>query len=252
MLLLKSSIVAALLAATWPGEAAACGDPRECAHRAHCLESHSHGFPIVIDKAGSYRLCRNLTVPTADTTAILVTASDVTIDLGGFSIAGPTVCDGSSCSPSGEGKGVSAARISNLTVRNGTIRGMGSNGLEAGANARVEGVRVIGNGRHGIAVGTTCSLVGNLATRNGENGISGQEYCLVKDNVAHDNGSDGISAGCACSVVGNVATNNARSGIVTGGWTACISNTAAGNVDQQLAGCSAVPGSNVCNYAVCP
>ena len=39
------------------------------------------GFPVTISKAGSYRLSGNLTVPNKDTTAILIVADDVTLDL---------------------------------------------------------------------------------------------------------------------------------------------------------------------------
>src|SRR6266436_5075236 len=52
------------------------------------------GFPVTISLSGSYRLSGNFTVPNANTTAILITAHNVTIDLNGFSILGPTVCTG--------------------------------------------------------------------------------------------------------------------------------------------------------------
>src|SRR5712692_4005736 len=61
------------------------------------------GFPVTISVPGSYRLSGNLTVPDANTTAIQVTADNVTLDLNGFSIIGPTVCVGTSCSPTGTG-----------------------------------------------------------------------------------------------------------------------------------------------------
>src|SRR6266700_7689406 len=60
------------------------------------------GFPYTITQPGSYRLSGNLTVPDANTTAIQVMADNVTIDLNGFSIIGPMVCNGfpvTSCSP---------------------------------------------------------------------------------------------------------------------------------------------------------
>src|SRR3954463_6674651 len=50
------------------------------------------GFPVTISKPGSYRLAGNLTVPGADTSAIVITADAVTLDLNGFSIAGPLLC----------------------------------------------------------------------------------------------------------------------------------------------------------------
>ena len=52
------------------------------------------GFPVTISQARSYRLSGNLTVPDANTTAIFINAINVTIDLNGFSIIGPTVCVG--------------------------------------------------------------------------------------------------------------------------------------------------------------
>src|SRR5579863_4016947 len=51
-------------------------------------------FPIVICQSGSYRLSGNLTVP-ANTDGIDINADNVTLDLNGFSILGPTVCSGS-------------------------------------------------------------------------------------------------------------------------------------------------------------
>src|SRR6266446_3470936 len=78
------------------------------------------GFPVTISLAGSYRLSGNLTVPNANTTAILITADNVTIDLNGFSIIGPTVCSGSppvtSCSPTGTGHGVDGGTHDYITV----------------------------------------------------------------------------------------------------------------------------------------
>ena len=62
------------------------------------------GFPVIISLSGSYRLTGNLTVPNANTDAIDIVADNVTIDLNGFSIIGPVVCNGfgapvTSCSP---------------------------------------------------------------------------------------------------------------------------------------------------------
>ena len=53
------------------------------------LIGQTRSFPIIITKPGSYKLRTNLVVPDANTTAILVHADNVTIDLSGFSIIGP-------------------------------------------------------------------------------------------------------------------------------------------------------------------
>jgi len=79
------------------------------------------GFPVTISVSGSYRLSGNLTVPDANTTAILITAENVTIDLNGFSILGSTVCSGfpTSCSPTGSGHGITGGVVKNISVFNG-------------------------------------------------------------------------------------------------------------------------------------
>ena len=69
-------------------------------------------FPLVISASGSYRLKSNIVVPDANTTAISITADDVTLDLNGYTIKGPTVCSGepvTGCAPGGTGKGVSSS-----------------------------------------------------------------------------------------------------------------------------------------------
>src|SRR5512144_1730857 len=79
------------------------------------------GFPVTISQPGSYRLSGNLTVPDANTTAIDITSSDVTIDLNGFAIIGPTVCGGFpiACTPTGTGIGIHTFDSNRITVRNG-------------------------------------------------------------------------------------------------------------------------------------
>src|SRR5436309_3680687 len=92
------------------------------------------GFPVTISVSGSYRLSGNLTVPDANTTAILITAEDVAIDLNGFSILGSTVCSGfpTSCSPTGSGHGITGGAVKNISAFNGDIRGMGAGGIFIG------------------------------------------------------------------------------------------------------------------------
>src|SRR5438128_5584609 len=95
------------------------------------------GFPVTISLPGSYRLAGDLTVPDANTDAILITANNVTLDLNGFAILGPTACNRSGsggdgavvCAPTGNGNGVNGTQASNITVVNGTIRGMGHTGI---------------------------------------------------------------------------------------------------------------------------
>lgn len=93
------------------------------------------GFPVSISETGSYVLTSNLIVPDENTNAILLVTSsfvpiDVTIDLNGFTIQGPVVCNRDQgptvCPGGGSGDGVTSGSFNGLVrVRNGTIRGMG-------------------------------------------------------------------------------------------------------------------------------
>ncbi len=123
-------------------------------------------FPVTISQSGSYRLTSNLDVTDAsarpsgtlaeNTTAIQVTADNVTIDLNGFMIKGPTVCSGvpaTTCTPTGSGIGIEevGAAVGGAVV-NGTVQGMGSRGVMAGSHA--EKVRARNNGGDGISATT--------------------------------------------------------------------------------------------------
>ena len=118
------------------------------------------GFPYVISEPGSYILTGNLMVPDENTTAIEIEegVGSATIDLNGFAIIGPVVCTLNNsleldCSDSGDGVGVfqqgeiratnllnTSARMEAVTVRNGTIRGMGGDGVVIAGAGLVERV----------------------------------------------------------------------------------------------------------------
>src|SRR5579871_4440425 len=97
------------------------------------------GFPILICQSGSYRLSGNLSITTPDTSGILVSADNVTLDLNGFAITGPVACKPGTypvqCSGTtgvGVAFGVFAMfDFDNVTIRNGTVRGIDGDGIHA-------------------------------------------------------------------------------------------------------------------------
>jgi hypothetical protein len=187
------------------------------------------GFPVTISLPGSYRLSGNLTVPNANTTAISITASHVTIDLNGFSIIGPTVCIGApvtSCSPTGTGEGVSAAiGIKHITVSNGLIFGMGGIGIHiSGGAANIEKMHIESNGQAGIFI-VSSIVSGNLVNSNGNEGIVAN-LSTVTGNNSFDNHSTGISAICPSVIFGNTAYNNGVANIAGGAGCATSTNAA--------------------------
>jgi hypothetical protein len=85
-------------------------------------------------------------------TAIKVTANDVTIDLNGFAILGPAMCESDFASPpavtctnTGSGIGIEGGLLG-MIVYNGTVRGMGFTGISAAIHSNVERVHVFSNG----------------------------------------------------------------------------------------------------------
>ena len=85
------------------------------------------GFPITISVSGTYRLSGNLSVPPL-TSAIVMTVSNITLDLNGFSITTPTNPGGATDSMGQVvfGIGYHGPGIgSGFTIRNGVIEGFG-------------------------------------------------------------------------------------------------------------------------------
>ncbi len=210
-------------------------------------------FPIVISTPGSYRLKSNLTVPDANTTAISITADNVTLDLNGFSILGPTVCSGSpvtSCAPTGTGSGI-VGTGSNIAVRNGTVRGVGYRGIELmfTQGAVVDALRVRDNGSVGISLGDQCRAAGNTVTRNGSAGIIGGDECLMTGNVVLFNYGTGLHASEHSAMTGNLASHNGFEGIVVNGGTGVIvENVVADNGEEGIETAGGVVSRNTVEY----
>jgi hypothetical protein len=193
-------------------------------------------FPIIICQSGSYRLSSNLTVPNTTTGAIDITADNVTIDLNGFSILGPTVCSGSplTCSPNNgtsSGNGISSSNA-NIVVMNGQIKGMGINGISlTGTKSRVQNIQATSNFNHGIFVGdsslvSSCTVnsnggagifangsdvvTGNLVSFNFNGIISGNQAALISNNSVVSSLSVGIQVVCPSLISGNLVFLNAN------------------------------------------
>lgn len=218
------------------------------------------GYPVILTQPGSYRLTGNLTVSNANTIAISVRSSNVTLDLGGFAILGPVTCTGApvtSCSASGLGSGVtSTSNFRNIAVVNGSVRGMGLGGVVlSGPDSRIEGVQATENATVGLSTLRAGTFVHDTATANGGNGIDAGDDSVITGAVARDNAVDGIHCGNGCSVVGSsggangddgietlsggtvsqsAARGNGNDGIVVGAGSTVTGNTANGNAQDGL------------------
>jgi Right handed beta helix region len=199
------------------------------------------GPHFIISQPGSYYLTGNITVSTGD--AIVITAaSDVSIDLNGFTIAsalvgdndgtaikipggftrlivkngsirsGSTVpLDGSSATYAGFTNGIATPLTAPLAfgsealISGVHVHGCAANGIFAGKNSIVEHCTAKNNGGFGIAVYFS-SVTGCNVTNGGGYGIF-NEYGSITNCNASLNRSSGILANY-CAVVHCVAVGN--------------------------------------------
>jgi len=212
-----------------------------------------------ITQPGSYYLTGN-TAGLPGLSCIKIEASDVTIDLMGFSIIGtPTFVDG-----------IRTAGVrNNITIRNGSIFNFGGSGIDlteagAGNGFQIEGIKatnnsafgirvgadalvrncvVRGNGSEGLTVGASSVVVECAAQENGKNGISVGDGCSVMNSASHSNTEAGFSSASSCSFVACVAFQNGLSGITVslGMATDCVASF------NQIDGITAGGGCSITN-----
>lgn len=211
------------------------------------------GFPFVISQTGSYRLTGNLDVTDVtarppgmapeNTTAIRVQADNVTIDLNGFTIKGPCMLPAMTppCSPTGSGRGIDGTfNKVGVTVVNGTVRGMGNDGLNVPNQGLVERVHAFSNGASGI---TATTVTNCQADSNNASGVNGSR--TVTNCAATGNGQNGINSDVVTSCN---ATSNQSVGIVANLATGCV---ASGNGVFTISA-NGIKGQNLCDNSPCP
>jgi hypothetical protein len=227
-------------------------------------------FPITLSKSGSYILKKNL-IPPANTTAIEIQASNVSIDLNGFAIIGsPTVPNVWA---------IHQSSGSAVILRNGQVSGLC---IGLGQNALVEDVLALNcTSTDAIDVGPNSTVLRSQALNGHDSGIvcgSAGNNCLFADDVAAGNPINGITcigSGCnftrnttngngsistgngldcngsACLFNGNVSNNNLGYGISTFDHTsAATNNVLNGNGIAPIWEATSV-GNNLCNGSVC-
>jgi hypothetical protein len=196
------------------------------------------GALSVISRPGSYVISRDV-VNNSRTGAntILITTSDVVLDLQGFSI----ISTGSNT-----GAGVDATGQTNIVIRDGIITGFGGPAVITGANSNISGITATGNSTTASTGAAIQAGMGSVISQNVVNGSTGS-------------GNGGISCGIGCLVQNNVIQGNAGPGItlsdLTGGYRSNVmqgnSNNTVGTSGQVSGGTSMPPMSNLCNGTTC-
>ncbi len=190
-------------------------------------------LPYVITESGSYCLTQNLTHTDRYTNAIVVDANNVTIDLGGYSLIGPTTSYNETCC------GIFMDMHSNIEIRNGTITNFPNRGIFSdnsgdtlgSAGIRIISVRVTRTGAEGIVLWGFHHTVMNCTVTNtqleldqGYGGITCHSLSLVTGNVVARHNIVGILTGSGCTVRGNTISECSY-GIIPGDGCSIIDNT---------------------------
>jgi parallel beta helix pectate lyase-like protein len=103
-----------------------------------------NSVPTTINSPGVYCLDRHLGTGLTSGAAITIASDDVTLDLGGFTLAG-------TADPASTAIGIHAVGRQNVTIRDGTVRGFEEGiSLSGGSNNLVERIRAVGNQLRGI------------------------------------------------------------------------------------------------------
>ena len=208
------------------------------------------GFPVTISVGGSYRLASNLVV-TSLVNGIEVRANEVSIDMGGFTLAG-----------SGAGRNGITSFNRTLRISNGNVRGFLNDGIRSVATfLTVDRMIVTGNGRHGVNADDTgatpeavsfASVTDSRITNNISSGVTCTNHCLVENSILSLNQASGIFfEGKGGMALGNVVTSNGFYGIFFGQQGGAGNNTVLDNGSVEISGSYIAMQPNACSPA-CP
>ncbi len=162
---------------------------------------------FAITQAGSYYLTGPVS-GAAGRHGIHVTASNVRIDLAGFSMTGI----------GGSADGVFLDGVSNITIIDGQLSGWGGSGIDgAGANGRIENVRVETCGADGISINTGSQVINCTASSCGASGFSSSNEVIFNNCVAGGNVLHGFQAGTNSILKGCISRLNGGAGIANSG-----------------------------------
>ena len=155
-------------------------EPRTIVNAANTPGNATNSFNI--GKSGSYYLTENI-LGAAGKNGISIEASGVVLDLNGFALEGVP--------GSLHGININAATVSGITVRNGTIRLWGGDGIASGAagggfNVLFQALHVLNNGGNGLsalrAAITDCAVDGHGSGYGISVSESSVANCVVTGN----------------------------------------------------------------------
>ena len=172
-----------------------------------------------IVEPGSYYLTGNINLTGNNLDGITIDASNVTLDLNGYTLSGgPNTDDGIFILGDEE----------NIVIKNGIVENWGGDGINA-INA------------------DQCIFIDLNVRNNGDDGLVGDFNCLIYRCAAEGNGLDGLEADDGSVIANSTAQNNADNGIQVSEGGIVINCTSFNNIRD---GIDAGAGSRVENCNV--
>ena len=196
-----------------------------------------------ITQPGSYYLTGNIT-GVVGKHGIEIAASGVTLDLNGFDLVGVPGM--------GAFDGVSVVNggVGNVTVRNGSVRNWGDEGIDLSIAliSRIDGVLATANLGNGIHVGNGGTVSNCTAFSNSGDGIANGSSCVVSNCAVFDNSGVGIRASIGTSSITEcLVSGNAGGGISVGNHCTIARCTVRGNaLDGILCASACLIVDNLC------
>lgn len=209
------------------------------------------GYPVTLDRPGSYRLTGDL-APTGSPAAVVgLIASGISLDLNGFTISGEDTDEAAAT------VGIRAQTNRRYArVANGFVRATG--GVWAvllDSESQVSNLTIVDNAGVGINCNLNCTVTDSHIAHNGGGGITVNHNAILTGNKIVRNDGDGIVAEIPALIKNNLVNANAGSGIVTlGGLIAnnlVLGNARHGvNADRPQPGIVTAPATIIGNHVV--
>jgi hypothetical protein len=214
------------------------------------IDPRQSGFslPYTINTSGSYYLAANVTA-SGSSAGIIIGASNVTVDLNGFTLAG---------GGSGSVAGIQIVS-SGACIRNGTITGWTRGGINASGTgqsalyASLQNLIVTGNSGAATDAAVTVSegsrIQGCVVSNNSTvTGILTANACVITDCAVVNNGGVGVSLTQACSMANCSVELSGNDGVlIQSGVTAIANCSVIGNTGNGIE----VQGVGACSLSHC-
>ena len=158
------------------------------AHAQTKIAKPASGGTLVISKSGSYFLAANYTSALPVASIISITASNVTINLNGFTITDTAISTTSTAINA-------AANTSGVTIVNGTITKTGT-AINLGTSSTVGGMQLINNKGDGVDCTSTCLVTNSVISANTKTGLAfGDGSSGYQDNIISGNTVANVAGG---------------------------------------------------------